>query len=56
MEFIFKNNSAKALLINAGNANAFTGKLGFKGIATNIEELSKMLTLKCLRMKKKKIM
>ena len=27
-----KGSSVKALLVNAGNANAFTGKLGFKGI------------------------
>jgi glutamate N-acetyltransferase/amino-acid N-acetyltransferase len=36
----------KALLVNAGNANAFTGKLGFKGIAQIAEELSKGLTIK----------
>ena len=41
-----KTNSIKALLVNAGNANAFTGKLGFKGIAQIAEELSKGLTIK----------
>jgi len=41
-----KANSIKALLVNAGNANAFTGKLGFKGIAQIAEELSKGLTVK----------
>jgi len=39
-------NSIKALLVNAGNANAFTGKLGFKGIVQIAEELSKRLTTK----------
>jgi len=33
-------------LVNAGNANAFTGKLGFKGIVQIAEELSKTLTVK----------
>jgi len=41
-----KGSSAKALLVNAGNANAFTGKLGFKGITQIAEELSKGLTVK----------
>ena len=41
-----KANSIKALLVNAGNANAFTGKLGFKGITQIAEELSKGLTTK----------
>ena len=41
-----KANSIKALLVNAGNANAFTGKLGFKGITQIAEELSKGLTIK----------
>ena len=41
-----KVNSIKALLVNAGNANAFTGKLGFKGITQIAEELSKGLTIK----------
>ena len=41
-----KANSIKALLVNSGNANAFTGKLGFKGIAQIAEELSKGLTTK----------
>ena len=36
-----KGSLAKALLVNAGNANAFTGKLGFKGIMQIAEELSK---------------
>ena len=39
-------NSIKALLVNAGNANAFTGKLGFKGITQIAEDLSKRLTTK----------
>jgi glutamate N-acetyltransferase/amino-acid N-acetyltransferase len=41
-----KTNSIKALLVNAGNANAFTGKQGFKGITQIAEELSKGLTIK----------
>ncbi|MBC8302855.1 MAG: bifunctional glutamate N-acetyltransferase/amino-acid acetyltransferase ArgJ [Pelagibacterales bacterium] len=41
-----KTNSIKALLVNSGNANAFTGKLGFKGITQIAEELSKGLTIK----------
>ena len=41
-----KNNSIKALMINTRNANAFTGKLGFKGIVQIAEELSKQLTIK----------
>ena len=41
-----KGNSIKALLVNAGNANAFTGKLGFKGITQIAEDLSKKLTIK----------
>ena len=41
-----KGSLAKALLVNAGNANAFTGKLGFKGIVQIAEELSKELTAK----------
>ena len=40
------NSSIKALLVNAGNANAFTGKLGFRGITQIAEELSKRLTTK----------
>ena len=49
-----KGNSAKALLINAGNANAFTGKLGFKGIFQIAEELSKELTTKMSKDEEKK--
>ena len=41
-----KGSLAKALLVNAGNANTFTGKLGFKGIVQIAEELSKELTAK----------
>ena len=41
-----KGNTVKALLINTRNANAFTGKLGFKGITQIAEELSKQLTVK----------
>jgi len=41
-----KNNSVKALLVNARNANAFTGKQGFKGITQIAEELSRNLTNK----------
>ena len=41
-----KGNSIKALLVNTRNANAFTGKLGFKGITQIAEELSKELTIK----------
>ena len=43
-----KNNSIKALLVNTRNANTFTGKLGFKGIAQIAEELSKKLTIKMI--------
>ena len=49
-----KGNSAKALLVNAGNANAFTGKLGFKGIVQIAEELSKELTIKMSKDEEKK--
>ena len=41
-----KGNTVKALLVNTRNANAFTGKLGFKGITQIAEELSKQLTVK----------
>ena len=41
-----RGSSTKALLVNAGNANAFTGKLGFKGISILAEDLSKKLTIK----------
>ena len=40
------NNSIKALLVNTGNANTFTGKLGFRGITQIAEDLSKRLTTK----------
>ena len=43
-----KNISIKALLVNTRNANAFTGKLGFKGITQIAEELSKKLTIKII--------
>jgi len=49
-----KGGSIKALLINAGNANAFTGKLGTKGIIQIAEELSKGLTVKMLQDEEKK--
>jgi len=49
-----KANSIKALLVNAGNANAFTGKLGFKGITQIAEELSKGLTIKMSKDDEKK--
>ena len=49
-----KSNSVKALLVNAGNANAFTGKQGFKGIAQIAEELSKELTIKMSEDEEKK--
>ena len=45
-----KNNSVKALLVNARNANAFTGKQGFKGITQIAEELSRNLTDKMAEM------
>tara|TARA_Y100000590_G_scaffold451017_2_gene591654 strand:- start:30 stop:1331 length:1302 start_codon:yes stop_codon:yes gene_type:complete len=41
-----RGNSIKALLVNSGNANAFTGKLGFNGIIQISEDLSKALTIK----------
>ena len=49
-----KANSIKALLVNAGNANAFTGKLGFKGITQIAEALSKELTIKMSEDEEKK--
>ena len=49
-----KKNSIKALLINTRNANAFTGKLGFKGITLIAEELSKKLTIKMSQDEEKK--
>tara|TARA_B100001146_G_C16177349_1_gene432999 strand:- start:179 stop:658 length:480 start_codon:yes stop_codon:yes gene_type:complete len=51
-----KANSIKALLVNSGNANAFTGKLGFKGITQIAEELSKGLTIKMSEDDEKKIL
>tara|TARA_Y100000590_G_C15689647_1_gene1002961 strand:- start:886 stop:2187 length:1302 start_codon:yes stop_codon:yes gene_type:complete len=41
-----KGNLVKALLVNTRNANAFTGKMGFKGITQIAEDLSKKLTMK----------
>ena len=49
-----KGNSIKALLVNTRNANAFTGKLGFKGIVQIAEELSKKLTIKMAEDEEKK--
>ena len=49
-----KGSSVKALLVNAGNANAFTGKLGFKGIFQIAEMLSKELTIKMSKDEEKK--
>ena len=49
-----KGNSIKALLVNAGNANAFTGKVGFKGITQIAEDLSKKLTTKMVEDEEKK--
>ena len=49
-----KGSSVKALLVNAGNANAFTGKLGFKGIFQIAEMLSKELTTKMSKDEEKK--
>ena len=49
-----KTNSIKALLVNAGNANSFTGKLGFKGITQIAEALSKELTIKMSEDEEKK--
>ena len=49
-----RNNSVKALLVNTRNANAFTGKQGFKGIVQIAEELSKKLTIKMLEDEEKK--
>ena len=43
-----KKGSIKALLINTRNANAFTGKAGFKAMRILAEELSKKLTIKML--------
>jgi glutamate N-acetyltransferase/amino-acid N-acetyltransferase len=43
-----KGNSAKALLVNTANANAFTGRSGFRGITKIAEDLSKGLTAKML--------
>ena len=50
-----KANSIKALLVNAGNANSFTGKLGFKGITQIAEALSKELTIKMSEEKKNSV-
>ena len=49
-----KRKSVKAILINTRNANAFTGKLGFKGIIQIAEELSKQLTIKMSQDEEKK--
>ena len=49
-----KKNSVKALLVNTRNANAFTGKQGFKSITQIAEELSKELTNKMATDEEKK--
>jgi len=49
-----KKNSVKALLVNTRNANAFTGKQGFKSITQIAEELSKELTSKMATDEEKK--
>ena len=49
-----KNKSIKALLVNTRNANAFTGKLGFKGLSQIANELSKKLTIKMKEDEEKK--
>ena len=49
-----KNNSVKALLVNTRNANAFTGKNGFKAIVQIAEEISKKLTHKMSEDEEKK--
>jgi len=49
-----KKNSVKALLVNTRNANAFTGKQGFKSIVQIAEELSKELTSKMATDEEKK--
>ncbi len=41
-----KNKSIKALMVNTRNANAFTGKLGFKALVILADELSKKLSIK----------
>lgn len=38
-----KNGNAKALLVNAGNANCFTGKSGFNNVEKKVELLAKEL-------------
>jgi len=42
----FKNKKIKALLVNARNANAFTGKKGYQGLKDIAEELSLRLSEK----------
>ena len=46
MEFKNKKKKIKALLVNTRNANAFTGKDGFKGLKILAEDLSEELTKK----------
>ena len=47
------NKKIKALLVNARNANAFTGKKGYQGLEEIANELSSALTLKKKLMMKK---
>ena len=47
------NKKIKALLVNARNANAFTGKKGYQGLEEIAQELSLELTLKKKMMMKK---
>ena len=49
-----KKSSVKALLVNTRNANAFTGKEGFKGITQIADELSNGLTNKMTKDEEKK--
>ncbi len=43
---VMKNGSAKALIVNAGNANTFTGKAGLNIIKKTVEAVAKNLNCK----------
>ena len=44
-KIIIKNNDIRAIIVNAGNANVFTGKLGKSAINKIISKLSSCLTI-----------
>ena len=49
-----KSKRIYSLIVNTRNANAFTGKLGFKGLVQIADDLSRLLTSKMLEDEEKK--